>query len=289
MCWTIWYRALDVPGSKDEIVEVGGASIETYRSMMLTYAQIRGLKRWLLRVPVLTPRLSSYWLNLVTPFPAAITRPLIEGLKTEVVCTSGWAARPCFLESSRCGYAGSGGSCGFGDWSGQICRRDDRPQCVAHSTQAPGNHLRCPANRWMQCACGPGVRAFCRAWAERLAGCTRNLLWQIRGWLDLARRRGHVERPTVKEQIAGWRLRGFLARRRSGPREKKFLLHAEMKLPGRAWLQFMLIPDSRERTLLRCFAWFEPSWTCRRALLVGALSHPRVDFPWHGASYCSQV
>src|SRR4051812_25364641 len=84
--------ALDVPESKDEIVEIGGASIETYRSMMLTYAHIRGLKRWLLRVPVLTPRLSSYWLNLVTPFPAAITRPLIEGLKTEVVCTSSWAA-----------------------------------------------------------------------------------------------------------------------------------------------------------------------------------------------------
>ena len=61
--------ALDAPGSTGQIVEIGGASIETYRSMMLTYAQIRGLKRWLLRVPVLTPRLSSYWLNLVTPFP----------------------------------------------------------------------------------------------------------------------------------------------------------------------------------------------------------------------------
>ena len=85
--------ALDVPESAGEIVEIGGASIETYRSMMLTYARIRGLKRWLLRVPVLTPRLSSYWLNLVTPFPAAITRPLIEGLKTEVVCTSDTAAR----------------------------------------------------------------------------------------------------------------------------------------------------------------------------------------------------
>ena len=80
--------ALDVPESAGEIVEIGGASIETYRSMMLTYARIRGLKRWLLRVPVLTPRLSSYWLNLVTPFPAAITRPLIEGLRTEVVCSS---------------------------------------------------------------------------------------------------------------------------------------------------------------------------------------------------------
>jgi uncharacterized protein YbjT (DUF2867 family) len=84
--------ALDVPDSMGEIVDIGGASIETYRSMMLTYARIRGLKRWLVRVPILTPRLSSYWLNLITPFPAAITRPLIEGLKTEVVCTSDKAA-----------------------------------------------------------------------------------------------------------------------------------------------------------------------------------------------------
>ena len=52
--------ALGVPESAGEIVEIGGASIETYRSMMLTYARVRGLKRWLLRVPVLTPRLSSY-------------------------------------------------------------------------------------------------------------------------------------------------------------------------------------------------------------------------------------
>ncbi len=85
--------ALDVPESAGEIVEIGGASIETYRSMMLTYARIRRLRRWLLRVPILTPRLSSYWLNLVTPFPAAITRPLIEGLRTEVICSSDRAGR----------------------------------------------------------------------------------------------------------------------------------------------------------------------------------------------------
>ena len=85
--------ALAVPASGGQIVEIGGASVETYRSMMLVYARARGLRRWLLRVPVLTPKLSSYWLRLVTPFPAAITRPLIEGLRTEVVCTSSKAAK----------------------------------------------------------------------------------------------------------------------------------------------------------------------------------------------------
>jgi uncharacterized protein YbjT (DUF2867 family) len=80
--------ALPSPESTGQVIEIGGATIETYRSMMLTYARARRLRRWLLRVPVLTPRLSSYWLRLVTPIPTSIARPLIEGLRTEVVCKS---------------------------------------------------------------------------------------------------------------------------------------------------------------------------------------------------------
>jgi uncharacterized protein YbjT (DUF2867 family) len=80
--------ALDSPASMGQIIEIGGATIETYRSMMLKYARARRLRRWLLRVPVLTPRLSSYWLRLITPVPTSIARPLIEGLRTEVICTS---------------------------------------------------------------------------------------------------------------------------------------------------------------------------------------------------------
>ena len=53
--------------------------------MMLTYARVRGLRRWMIPVPVLTPRLSSYWVGLISPIPAGIARPLIEGLRNEVV------------------------------------------------------------------------------------------------------------------------------------------------------------------------------------------------------------
>jgi uncharacterized protein YbjT (DUF2867 family) len=85
--------ALDVHGCVEQPIEIGGASIETYGSMLLGYARQRGLKRWLIPVPVLTPRLSSYWLDLVTPFPPAVSRPLIEGLRSESVCTSALAAK----------------------------------------------------------------------------------------------------------------------------------------------------------------------------------------------------
>jgi len=83
--------ALEQPDSLGEIIEIGGADVLTYGEMMLGYARARGLKRWLVRVPVLTPRLSSYWVHWMTPIPAGIARPLIEGLRNEVIVRDGRA------------------------------------------------------------------------------------------------------------------------------------------------------------------------------------------------------
>ncbi|MEO8274165.1 MAG: NAD(P)H-binding protein, partial [Chloroflexota bacterium] len=67
------------------IVEIGGPDVLSYGDMMRGYARQRGLRRLMIPVPVLTPRLSSYWVNLISPVPAGIARPLIEGLRNEVV------------------------------------------------------------------------------------------------------------------------------------------------------------------------------------------------------------
>jgi len=67
------------------VIEIGGADVVTYGRMMTGYARVRGLWRILVPVPILTPHLSSYWVPLVTPIPASIARPLIEGLRNEVV------------------------------------------------------------------------------------------------------------------------------------------------------------------------------------------------------------
>jgi uncharacterized protein YbjT (DUF2867 family) len=77
--------ALNVPDSSSKVIEIGGADVITYGEMMTEYAKVRGLYRVLIPVPVLTPRLSSYWVHWMTPVPAAITRPLIEGLRNEVI------------------------------------------------------------------------------------------------------------------------------------------------------------------------------------------------------------
>jgi len=66
--------------------DIGGPDILTYRQMLLTVAEMMNKKRYILPIPVLSPRLSSYWVDLVTDVPAALANPLIEGLKNEVVC-----------------------------------------------------------------------------------------------------------------------------------------------------------------------------------------------------------
>jgi len=85
--------ALETPASSDQIIEIGGADVLTYGDMMQIYAEVRGLKRILLPVPVLTPTLSAYWVHWVTPISARIAHPLIEGLRNEVIVRDDTARR----------------------------------------------------------------------------------------------------------------------------------------------------------------------------------------------------
>jgi uncharacterized protein YbjT (DUF2867 family) len=72
--------------TRERTFDIGGPDIVTYRQLIGVYAELRGLKRLIIGVPVLTPRLSSYWINLVTPVSAELARPLVDGLKNEMIC-----------------------------------------------------------------------------------------------------------------------------------------------------------------------------------------------------------
>ena len=74
------------PATTGLSLDVGGPEILSYRDMMEIYARVRRLKRLIITVPVLTPRLSTYWVNMVTPVPSGIVNPLVEGLRNEVIC-----------------------------------------------------------------------------------------------------------------------------------------------------------------------------------------------------------
>ncbi|EAQ82765.1 probable oxidoreductase-putative NAD-dependent nucleoside-diphosphate-sugar epimerase [Blastopirellula marina DSM 3645] len=97
--------ALDLPSSESRIFEVGGSEIVTYGNLIQEYARQRGLRRWLISVPILTPRLSSLWLGLVTPASAEVGRHLIEGLRNPTVVRNpdalqAFALRPMGIEQA---------------------------------------------------------------------------------------------------------------------------------------------------------------------------------------------
>lgn len=245
--------ALNIGGCVEEPIEIGGATVETYRSMMLGYARQRGLKRWLFRVPVLTPRLSSYWLDLVTPFPPAVSRPLIEGLRSESICTSALALE-LFPEIRPISYESA------------VSRALGRSApCLPLPSLAPPVHQLVRAEGMIYdlrevAVDAPPERVF--AVVANLGGehgwLSFDVLWQLRGWMDgliggVGNSRG---RPRLIGMRAGDVIDFWRVERVEAPRT--VLLHAEMKLPGAAWLHFELRPDDSERTLLLCCAWFQP-------------------------------
>jgi uncharacterized protein YbjT (DUF2867 family) len=254
-------RCLDEPRSVGRIFEIGGPDVLTYGDMMHGYARVRGLRRHLIPVPVLTPRLSSYWVDLVTPIPANYSRPLIEGLRSEVIVRDP-AAREVFdipltpyreavrlaLEHSHAGdietyWAGAAG-------------RPARPEAGVSVTQQEGlirEERRVPANvpppaLYEQFVRIGGRRGWYYAgWAWRLRG----LADRMAGGVGLRRGRRHPDELRAGDALDFWRVEavqpGRLVR-----------LSAEMRLPGRAWLQFEAAPAEGGGSVLIQTASFAP-------------------------------
>ncbi len=245
--------ALKLGGCVEKPIEIGGATVETYRSMMLGYARQRGLNRWLFRVPVLTPRLSSYWLDLVTPFPAAVSRPLIEGLRSESICTSALASelfpeiRPISYESAVRKALGGSVPCLPLPPLGPPVHRMIRAEGII-----------CDLRQVVVDASPDRVFAVLENLGGKHGWLSFDVLWRIRGWMDEliggvgnSRGRSRPNGMRVGDVVDFWRVE-----RVEAPRA--VLLKAEMKLPGAAWLHFELRPDGPGRTLLCCCAWFQP-------------------------------
>jgi uncharacterized protein YbjT (DUF2867 family) len=95
--------ALDEPESINQVMEIGGPELLTYRDMLRQYADVRGLRRLMLLVPVVSPRLSSYWVHWITPVPASIARPWIDSLREEMLVQDN-QARYLFPEVKRLNY-----------------------------------------------------------------------------------------------------------------------------------------------------------------------------------------
>lgn len=247
-----------------ETFDIGGPEIVSYRKLMETYAQKAGLKkRLIIPVPVLTPQLSSYWVHLITPLPSSLARPLIEGLRTPVVCRENRIRDLVPQKLLTCEEA-----IGL---ALQRTREHAVPTCWADA----GEHL---VPEWSQCgdagyAGGTvfevGYRVVLKAPAEkiwpviqRLGGANGwyygKVFWTLRGAFDrliggvgLRRGRRHPVELFAGDALDFWRVMEVEA-------PKTLKLTAEMKLPGEALLEFELTPLEGGATELKQLSRFLP-------------------------------
>jgi uncharacterized protein YbjT (DUF2867 family) len=254
--------ALDTPASIGQTIEIGGSDVLNYGEMMTGYARVRGLRRWLVPVPVLTPRLSSYWVHIVTPIPSAIARPLIDGLHNEVIVRDDTARRifpqinpldydsavSIALKSLQAGNVETA-------WSDAlITTQGDIPPVVLTTQEGMVVERR---QLIIEAPQDAAFRAFTGLGGER-GWLYMNWAWQARGIVDrlvggVGMRRGRRDPVEVRigDALDFWRVEavepGQLLR-----------LRAEMKVPGQAWLQFQAQPQPDGKTLLSQTAFFAP-------------------------------
>lgn len=252
-------EALELQQSESRVFEIGGAERVSYGDLMREYARQRGLKRLMIRVPVLTPRLSSLWLGLVTPIYARVGSKLIESVKHPTVVHD-TAALDVFQVRPR-GIAQA-----MADALSDEERKITESRWYdAFSSSGLGQPLAGArfGNRLVDQRAGDvSVNASAAlAPIRRIGGETGwygfDWLWKLRGFLDLLvggvgvrRGRPHPDKLQVGDALDFWRVEAYEP-------DRLLRLRAEMKLPGRAWLEFEVLPTETGASI-RQTALFDP-------------------------------
>jgi uncharacterized protein YbjT (DUF2867 family) len=252
--------ALDLSINESQIFEIGGPDQVSYGDLMREYARQRGLRRLMISVPVLTPRLSSLWLGLVTPLYARIGRKLIESIRN-----------PTVVQEDAAMHAFAVRPVGMHEAIAQALRNEDREYSETRWSDALSSAG--PVSRWGGVRFGnrlvdsrmlhvrvPPQAAF--APIQRIGGSTGwyygDWIWSLRGWIDLlmggvGMRRGRRDsiQLTIGDPLDCWRVEAFEP-------ERRLRMAAEMKLPGRGWLEFEVTGDANGSTI-RQTAIYDPA------------------------------
>jgi uncharacterized protein YbjT (DUF2867 family)/uncharacterized protein YndB with AHSA1/START domain len=245
--------ALAVPESAGRIIEIGGSDILTYGDMMKGYAKVRGLRRWLIPVPVLTPRLSAHWVHWMTPVHTGIIYPLIEGLRNEVVVRDD-TARSLFPEIEPAGYETAVKRALANLDAGQVETRWTDSLTSSQGDQPP---VELSTEKGMQLERRQGIvnappeavyRVFTGLGGER-GWLYADWMWRLRGLADRlvggpGLRRGRRDRDDIRvgDALDFFRVEAIEPSR-------LIRLRSEMVIPGEAWLQFEAqpLPDDQTR------------------------------------------
>ena len=239
--------------------DIGGPDILTYKQMLLKFAEVRGLKRRILVVPVMTPKLSSYWLYFVTSTSYSLAKNLVHSMKVKVVCRPNDLAEKLHIE--LIGYEKAISLAFDKIEQNQVLSSWTGAQSSAALSKGISSYMQVPTNGCFidkrELKIDDPEYVLKRIWS--IGGKTGwyygTWLWEIRGFLDkvtggvgLRRGRRHPEQIYPGDPLDFWRV--LLANKE----EKRLLLYAEMKLPGEAWLEFCL----DENNVLKQTATFRP-------------------------------
>ncbi|WP_414944475.1 SDR family oxidoreductase [Amycolatopsis sp. cmx-11-32] len=284
-------HAAELPPEVNGAFDIGGPDVLTYLDMMRRYAVVAGLpRRAVVPVPVLTPWVSAQWVNLVTPVPKSIAVPLIESLVHEVVCHDQAIAEhipdpeaglthyeqavelaltrirnadvPTRWSDASTGSAPSDPLPSDPDWAGGTVYEDKREQRTDATPEALWDVIESIGGEhgWYSFPLAWSIRG----WADRLAG-----------GVGLRRGRRDPRRLHLGEALDWWRVEYL-------DRPHMLRLRAEMKLPGRAWLELSVESDGDGGTIYRQRAVFEPRGLAGHAYWKGIA-------PFHGVVFGGMV
>ncbi|MEQ7009946.1 SDR family oxidoreductase [Actinopolymorpha sp. B17G11] len=259
----LWYLAecSRLPPETNRTFDIGGPEILTYEEMMRRFAAIEGLRRrWIVPLPVLSPKLSSYWVGLVTPVPKGIAKPLVASLRYEVVCH----------DDDIAGHLGEppGGRLGF-DAAASLALERTRGLAVAlgwssaadaavatPSDPLPTDPAWSGGSLYVEQHSRPVKASRDVLWStiEGMGGDRgwhhTTVAWQLRGLVDrlaggTGARRGRrdPDRLRVGDRVDWWRVE-------VREPDRLLRLHAEMRLPGNAWLELQIDDDGTSRRLV---------------------------------------
>ena len=276
--------SIDLPQEGSQIYEIGGEDQVSYGEIMAEYARQRGLRRFMIPMPILTPYLSALWLGLTTPVYARVGRKLISSIKFPTIVRDDKASRAFDIRPV-----------GLTKAIALAARNEDRRFAATSWSDAIsaggepkswggvkfGSRL---LDRRSKRVDAPPERAFVpiRRIGGKVGWYYGDWLWKLRGFLDLLvggvglrRGRRDAEKIVVGDALDFWRVEAYVPNRR-------LRLSAEMKVPGRAWLEFEVEPAPDGGSIIHQTAEFDPVG------LLGLLYWYAI-YPLHGSVFSGML